>query len=47
MMARMNDNAESFGMKINIKTTQVMKISKSPGEEFMIMLGRKELARVG
>ena len=25
MMARMNDNAESFGMKINIKRTQVMK----------------------
>ena len=25
-MARMNDNGESFGMKTNIKRTQVMKI---------------------
>ena len=46
MTARMNDNAESFGMKINIKRTQVMGISKSPGEEFTIMLGGKELAEV-
>ena len=30
-MAKMNDNAESFGMKINIKRTQVIKISKSKG----------------
>ena len=46
MMARMNDNAESFGMKINIKRTQVMKTSKSPWKEFTIMLGGKELAQV-
>ena len=48
MMARMNDNAESFGMKINIKRTQVtcIKISKSPRKEFTIMLGGKELAQV-
>ena len=46
MMARMNYNAESFRMKINIKRTRVMKISKSPGEEFTIMLGGKELAQV-
>ena len=46
MTARMNDNAESFGMKINIKRTQDMKISKSPGKKFTIMLGGKELAQV-
>ena len=46
MMARMNDNAESFGMKINIKRTQDMKISKSPGKKFTIMLGGKEMAQV-
>ena len=46
MTARTNDNAESFGMKINIKRTQAMEISKSPREEFTIILGGKELARV-
>ena len=46
MTARMNDNAESFGMKINIKRTQDMKISKSPARKFTIMLGGKELAQV-
>ena len=47
-MARMNYNTETFGMKINIKTTQVtcMKISKSPRKEFTIMLGGRELAQV-
>ena len=46
MMARMNHNADSFGMKINIKRTQLMKISKSLEKEFTIMLGVNELAQV-
>ena len=46
-MTRMNDNAESFGVKINTKKAKVMRINhESPGLEFTIMLGGKELAQV-
>ncbi|XP_015763039.1 PREDICTED: uncharacterized protein LOC107342095 [Acropora digitifera] len=34
------------GLKINTKKTKVMKISKSVGEEFMTMMGGKELTQV-
>ena len=31
-------------MKVSTKKTKLMKISKSPGEEFMIMWGGKKLS---
>ena len=39
MMDKMQESAEEFDMKINVKKTKVMKVSKRPGlEEFTIFL---------
>ena len=34
MMGKMQESAEEYDMKINVKKTKVKKISKRPGEEF-------------
>ena len=41
MMDKMQNTAGEYGMKINVKKTQVMKISRRPGEEFTIFLEGK------
>ena len=41
MMDKMQDTAGEYGMKINVKKTKEMKISKRPGEEFTIFLEGK------
>ena len=39
MMDKMQESAREYGMKINVKKTKVMKVSKRPGlEEFTIFL---------
>ena len=39
MMDKMHESAGEYGMKINVKKTKVMTISKRPGlEEFTIFL---------
>ena len=38
MMDKMQESAGEYGMKINVKKTKVMKISKRSGEEFTIFL---------
>ena len=45
MMDKMQETATEYGMKINIKKTKVVKISKRPGEEFVVLLDRKTLDR--
>ena len=38
MMNKMQQTAGEYGMKINVKETKVMKISKRPGEELTTFL---------
>ena len=39
MMDKMQESAGEYGVKINVKKTEVMKVSKKPGlEEFTIFL---------
>ena len=35
-MIKMQEPTVEYGMKINIKKTKVIKISKRPGEEFVV-----------
>ena len=46
MMDKMQETATEYGMKINIKKTKVMKISKRPGEEFVVLLDGEQLSQV-
>ena len=46
MMDKMQETATEYGMKINIKKTKVMKISKRPGEEFVVLLDGEKLSQV-
>ena len=41
MMDKMQETAGEYGMKINVKKTKEMKISKRPGEELTIYLEGK------
>ena len=45
MMDKMQETAGEYGMKINVKKTKVMKISKGPGEEFTTFLEGKQLSQ--
>ena len=38
MMDKVQETATEYGMKINIKKTKVLKISKRPGEGFVVLL---------
>ena len=42
----MQETTEEYGIKINIKKTKVMKISKRPGEDFAIFLEGEQLSQV-
>jgi len=46
VMDRLNATAENFGMKINIKKTKVMKVSRSVGEEINIMINGSRIEQV-
>ena len=46
MMDKMQETATEYGMKINIKKIKVMKISKRPGEEFVVLLDGEQLSQV-
>ena len=46
MMDKMQETALEYGMKINIKKTKVMKISKRPGQEFAVFLEGQQLSQV-
>ena len=42
----MQETTEEYGIKINIKKTKVMKISKRPGEDFAVFLEGEQLSQV-
>ena len=46
MMDKMQETATEYGMKININNTKVMKTSKRPGEEFVVLLDGEQLSQV-
>ena len=45
MMDKTQETEGEYGMKINVKKTKEMKISKRPGEEFKIFLDGKQLSQ--
>ena len=45
-MDKIQETAVEYGMKINIKKTKVMKISKRPGEEFVVLVDGEGLNQV-
>ena len=45
-MDKVQEIAVEYGMKINIKKTKVMKISKRPGEEFVVLVDGERLNQV-
>ena len=46
MMDKIQETAVVYGLKINIKKTKVMKISKRPGEEIVVLLDGEQLNQV-
>ena len=47
IMERLSATAEEYGMKINIKKTKVMRVSKSEGGRVSIMIEGKRLNKFG
>ena len=45
-MDKIQETAVKYGMKINIKKTKVMKISKRPGEEFVVLVDGERLNQI-
>jgi hypothetical protein len=46
IMDRLNSTAEKYGMKINIKKTKVMRVSRNVGEKINIMVNGKQIEQV-
>ena len=46
MMYKMQETTVEYGMKINLKTTKVMKISNRPGDDFAIFLEGEQSTQV-
>ena len=46
IMDKIQETAVEYGMNINIKKTKVMKISKRPGEEFVVLVDGERLNQV-
>jgi len=47
IMNRLNDASKEYGMKINIKKTKVMKVSKQGGGNVNIVLNEERIKQVG